>query len=43
MNKIIEFLFGFKECKKCLNKNKCNKKPWLHIEKECNYNVVNKR
>lgn len=41
LNKIIDFFFGFSECKRCNKKNNCNKKPWLHEECDCQYRIEN--
>lgn len=40
---IANFLFGFSECSKCIKSNNCDMKPWLHTEKDCNYNVIHGR
>ena len=35
--KLLNFLFGFSECRQCEKKDNCDMKPWLHEEKDCNY------
>ena len=40
VNKIIEYLFGFSECKRCENKDVCcDHKPHLHTDNKCQYRI----
>jgi len=39
----LEYLFGFKECAMCNKYTKCNRKPYVHHEDDCNYRKINKR
>lgn len=38
--KIIEYIFGFTECAKCKKLDKCDRKPYLHNEADCNYRKI---
>ena len=43
ISRILDYLFGFKECNNCYRFEMCDKKPYLHSEKECKYNVIHNR
>ena len=40
VNKIIEYLFDFSECRRCENKDVCcDHKPYLHTDNKCQYRI----
>lgn len=44
LKRIMYLLFkigGFTECAKCEYFETCDRKPWLHMEEDCNYRKVN--
>lgn len=42
IDKILEYFFGFSECRRCKNKEVCkDHKPYLHTDDKCQYRIEN--
>ena len=40
VSKIVEYHFGFSECRRCENKDVCcDHKPYLHTDNKCHYRI----